>query len=77
MFAMIRQAFSAFTVLFAAIENFATALFNVSEVTKDMSGAFADEQKVEREKKARALQASLAAQQQALGNSSNNTEQVQ
>lgn len=66
MFRMFNQAFAAITILFAALESFAMALFHLSKWSEDAAGTFADEQRVEREKKGIALTATLEAQKAAL-----------
>jgi hypothetical protein len=70
MFKMFAQAFSALTVFFAALENFAMAFFHLSTWGKEAAGAFADESKVERDKKMAALQHSMQQQAAALANNS-------
>lgn len=73
MFKMFAQAFSALTVFFSALENFATAFFHLSTWGEEAAGAFADEAKVERQKKMAALQHSIQQQTTALANNSNTT----
>lgn len=72
MFKMFAQAFSAMTVFFSALENFAMAFFHLSTWGKEAAGAFADESKVEREKKMAALAHSVQQQQLALANNTSN-----
>lgn len=57
MFAMFNQMFSAISVLFAALENLAKALFHISHAAEQQAKAFADEAAVENEAKLKALKA--------------------
>lgn len=66
MFRMFNQAFAAITILFAALESFAMALFHLSKWSEDAAGTFADEQRVEREAKGLALSTKLEEQKAAL-----------
>lgn len=66
MFRMFNQAFAAITILFAALESFAMALFHLSKWSEDAAGTFADEQRVEREAKGLALSSKLEEQKAAL-----------
>lgn len=59
MFAMFNQVFSSITVLFAAMENLAKALFHISTTAEQKAKAFADEAAIENEAKLKQLKAQL------------------
>lgn len=73
MFKMFAQAFSALTVFFSALENFAKAFFHLSTWGEEAAGAFADEAKVERQKKMAALNESVRQQAAAIANNTGST----
>ena len=49
MFAMFRQFFNTFTTLFAALDQLAQGLLNVTTVTNEMSGTYLDQSRADRE----------------------------
>lgn len=57
MFTMFNQAFTSIGVLFQALEAFAKTLLNLASIGEEMSGQYADEQRIVREQKRTALQA--------------------
>lgn len=62
MFKMFKQLFAALEVLFGAAEKGARALDHLATWSEETAGSFSDEARVERQKKALALKASLAQQ---------------
>jgi hypothetical protein len=60
MFTMFNQAFASITVLFAALENLAKALFHISTTAEQKAHAFAQEAAIENEAKLKALKQQLA-----------------
>lgn len=61
MFAMFRQAFIAIATFFYAVEKLAKATDHLSSWAEESAGAFADEARIERQQKLKALQAKLKA----------------
>lgn len=59
MFVMFKQLFAAFTMYFLAFEKLASAANNIAEWTNESSAAFADEARIERQKKLAKLKAEL------------------
>lgn len=61
MFAMFKQFFLMFSTLFNAGERFASAINHIAISTDEMAAAYADEARIERQKKLANLKAELKA----------------
>ena len=61
MFAMFKQLFVAITVYFTALERSAKAVDHLAQWAEETSAAFADEARIERQKKLAILKADLKA----------------
>ena len=76
MFKMLTQLFTTVSVFFGAIEKFARAFDHLGTFTEESSGAFADQARIDREKKYATLNAGVIANAKRLAEKANRTSSV-